>query len=105
MECAAVPEDLGRYGGARETNGVLVVNRDRALHTWGQRPLPRGRYFRRLANSGDNNAQRRSQRVMVKVSVGVLTQGADDKPLGRNAHSYRRCARCKDIARLKSVDR
>jgi hypothetical protein len=27
------------------------------------------------ANSGDNNAQRRSQRVTVKVSVAVLAQG------------------------------
>ncbi len=32
------------------------------------------------ANSSDNNAQRRSQRVMVKVSVAVLTQGLDNKP-------------------------
>src|SRR5713226_2318305 len=29
--------------------------------------------------SGDNNAQRRSQRVMVKVSVMVLAEGADKK--------------------------
>jgi hypothetical protein len=32
------------------------------------------------ANSGDNNAQRRSQRVTVKVSVAVLAQGPDNKP-------------------------
>jgi hypothetical protein len=30
--------------------------------------------------SGDKNAQRRSQRVMLNASVVVLTQGADDKP-------------------------
>jgi len=48
------------------------------------------------ANSGDNNAQRRSQRVMVKVSVGVLTEGADSKPISEetrtvtvNAHGAR----------------
>src|SRR5262245_14426712 len=48
------------------------------------------------ANSGGNNAQRRSQRVMVKVSVGVLTQGADSKPISEetrtvtvNAHGAR----------------
>jgi hypothetical protein len=29
--------------------------------------------------NGDNNAQRRSQRVMVKVSVIVLAEGADKK--------------------------
>jgi len=28
---------------------------------------------------GDNNAQRRSQRVMLKVSVVVLVHGADNK--------------------------
>lgn len=48
------------------------------------------------ANSGDNNAQRRSQRVMVKVSVAVLTQGADNKSISEetrtvtvNAHGAR----------------
>jgi hypothetical protein len=48
------------------------------------------------ASGGDNNAQRRSQRVMVKVSVGVLTQGADSKPISGetrtvtvNAHGAR----------------
>jgi len=48
------------------------------------------------ANSGDNNAQRRSQRVIVKVSVAVLAQGPDNKPISEetrtvtvNAHGAR----------------
>jgi hypothetical protein len=48
------------------------------------------------ANSGDNNAQRRSQRVIVKVSVVVLAQGPDNKPISEetrtvtvNAHGAR----------------
>lgn len=47
-------------------------------------------------NSEDKNAQRRSQRVIVKVSVVVLAQGADDKPVSEetrtvtvNAHGAR----------------
>ena len=31
------------------------------------------------SNTGENIIQRRSQRVMLKVSVVVLSQGADDK--------------------------
>ncbi len=31
------------------------------------------------SNSGDQNAQRRSQRVMVKVSVMVLSEAVDNK--------------------------
>ena len=49
-----------------------------------------------LANSADNNAQRRSQRVTVKVSVAVLAQGPDNKPISEetrtvtvNAHGAR----------------
>ena len=31
--------------------------------------------------NGDSNAQRRSQRVMIKVSVLVLAEGAENKPV------------------------
>lgn len=37
--------------------------------------------------SGDNNAQRRSQRVMVKVSVMVLADGADKEPVSEETRT------------------
>jgi hypothetical protein len=37
--------------------------------------------------SGDNNAQRRSQRVMVKVSVMVLAEGADTKSVSEETRT------------------
>jgi hypothetical protein len=39
------------------------------------------------SNSGDRNAERRSQRVMVKVSVVVLAQGVDNKPASEETHA------------------
>lgn len=39
------------------------------------------------SNSGDQNAQRRSQRVMVKVSVMVLTEGADKKSVSEETRN------------------
>jgi hypothetical protein len=46
-------------------------------------------------NTGENIIQRRSQRVMLKVSAVVLSQGADDKIISEetrtitvNAHGY-----------------
>src|SRR5258708_17635890 len=39
------------------------------------------------ANSGDNNAQRRSQRVIAKVSVAVLAQGPDNKPISEETRT------------------
>jgi hypothetical protein len=38
-------------------------------------------------NSGDNNAQRRSQRVIAKVSVAVLGQGPDNKPISEETRT------------------
>jgi hypothetical protein len=37
--------------------------------------------------SGDRNAQRRSQRVMLNASVVVLTQGADNKPVSEETRT------------------
>jgi len=37
--------------------------------------------------SGDNNAQRRSQRVMVRVSVIVLAEGADKKSISEETRT------------------
>ena len=37
--------------------------------------------------SGDKNAQRRSQRVMLNASVVVLTQGADGKPVSEETRT------------------
>ena len=39
------------------------------------------------SNSGDQNAQRRSQRVMVKVSVMVLAGEADNKPVSEETRT------------------
>src|SRR5260370_2804289 len=39
------------------------------------------------SNSGDQNAQRRSQRVMVKVSVMVLAEGADEKSVSEETRT------------------
>src|SRR6266481_9898474 len=36
---------------------------------------------------GDNNAQRRSQRVMIKVSVLVLADGAENKPVSEETRT------------------
>jgi hypothetical protein len=38
-------------------------------------------------NRGDNDAQRRSQRVMLKVTVVVLTQGTDNKSVSEVART------------------
>src|SRR5258708_1565405 len=37
--------------------------------------------------SGHNNAQRRSQRVMIKVSVMVLVEGAENKPVSEETRT------------------
>jgi len=39
------------------------------------------------SNSGDPNAQRRSQRVMVKVSVTFLTEGSDKKSMSEETRT------------------
>jgi hypothetical protein len=39
------------------------------------------------SNSGDQNAQRRSQRVMIKVSVMVLAEGADKKSVSEETRT------------------
>src|SRR5260370_42378502 len=39
------------------------------------------------SNSGDNNARRRSQRVMVRVSVVVLAEGADEKSVSEETRT------------------
>src|SRR6266404_6116287 len=39
------------------------------------------------SNSGDQNAQRRSQRVIVKVSVMVLEEGAENKPVSEETRT------------------
>ena len=39
------------------------------------------------STSGDNNAQRRSQRVMVKVSVMVLAEGTDNKAVSEDTRT------------------
>ena len=39
------------------------------------------------ADSGDNSAQRRSQRVIVKVSVAVLGRGPDNKPISEETRT------------------
>ncbi len=39
------------------------------------------------SNSGDQNAQRRSQRVIVKVSVMVLAEGAENKPVSEETRT------------------
>src|SRR5216683_5037034 len=39
------------------------------------------------SNSGDQNAQRRSQRVIVKVSVMVLSEGTDNKPVSEETRT------------------
>src|SRR5258707_13528318 len=39
------------------------------------------------SNSGDQNAQRRSQRVIVKVSVTVLAEGTENKPVSEEART------------------
>jgi hypothetical protein len=39
------------------------------------------------SNSGDQNAQRRSQRVIVKVSVMVLAEGADKKSVSEETRT------------------
>jgi hypothetical protein len=39
------------------------------------------------SNSGDQNAQRRSQRVIVKVSVMVLAEGTDNKPVSEETRT------------------
>ena len=56
--------------------------------------------------SGDNNAQRRSQRVMIKVSGLVLAEGAENKPVSEetrtvivNAHG------CNGPPSFKGLDR
>lgn len=38
-------------------------------------------------NSGDKNAQRRSQRVMLNTSVEVVTRGADNKPVSEETRT------------------
>src|SRR5260370_17117136 len=37
--------------------------------------------------NGDSNAQRRSQRVMIKVSVLVLAEGAENKPVSEETRT------------------
>ena len=37
--------------------------------------------------SGDNNAQRRSQRVMLNASILVEARGADNKPVSEHART------------------
>jgi len=39
------------------------------------------------SNSGDQNAQRRSQRVIVKVSVMVLADGTDNRPVSEETRT------------------
>src|SRR5260370_21927967 len=39
------------------------------------------------SNSGDNNARRRSQRVMVRVYVVVLAEGADEKSVSEETRT------------------
>jgi len=39
------------------------------------------------SNSGDQNAQRRTQRVIVKVSVMVLAEGAEDRPVSEETRT------------------
>jgi hypothetical protein len=39
------------------------------------------------SNSGDQTAQRRSQRVIVRVSVMVLAQGTDNKPVSEETRT------------------
>jgi hypothetical protein len=39
------------------------------------------------SNNGDQNAQRRSQRVIVKVSVKVLAEGTDNKPVSEETRT------------------
>jgi len=39
------------------------------------------------SNSDDQNAQRRSQRVIVKVSVMVLAEGAENKPVSEETRT------------------
>jgi hypothetical protein len=57
------------------------------------------------STSGDNNAQRRSQRVMVKVSVMVLGEGVEKKSVSEETDSYGKRARRNDPPRLKGLDR
>src|SRR5260370_32343372 len=40
-----------------------------------------------LSSSGDKNAQRRSQRVIVKVSVMVLAEAANNKAVSEETHT------------------
>ena len=39
------------------------------------------------SNSGDQNPQRRSQRVIVKVSVNVLAEGTDNTPVSEETRT------------------
>jgi hypothetical protein len=64
-------------GTTANIEGVFVGNGDSFGHM-GSAPPP---------NSEDKNAQRRSQRVMVKVSVTVLGEGADKKPVSEETRT------------------
>lgn len=39
------------------------------------------------ANSGDSNVKRRSQRVMVRISVMILAEGGDNKPVSEETRT------------------